>query len=149
MVDSSVKLGIACDHAGFETKEFIKLKLSNLDYQIIDFGTHSTESVDYPEMIHPLASAVNRGDIKQAVIICGSGNGVAMVANKYPNVRAAVCWNDEITVLSRQHNDANVISIPARFISQKEAFGMTQLFLNTSFEGGRHQRRVEKISKIL
>jgi ribose 5-phosphate isomerase B len=149
MADSSDYIAIACDHAGFECKEYIKLNLSKLGYSFKDFGAYSHESVDYPDMIHPLASAINNGEFIKGIILCGSGNGVAMVANKYPGIRTAICWNEEITKLARLHNDANVIALPARFISMEEACKMALLFLRTSFEGGRHQRRIEKINNLL
>ena len=149
MPDSLKKIAIGSDHAGYKFKEFLKEYLNSQNYIITDFGTHSEDSMDYPDSIHPLAGAVNRNEIEKGVIICGSGNGVAMVANKYPGVRAAVCWNEEITKLARLHNDANIISLPARFISKDEALLFLQVFLNTDFEGGRHQRRVEKISQTL
>ena len=149
MPDSLKKIAIGSDHAGYQFKEFLKEYLNSQNYIITDFGTHSEDSMDYPDTIHPLAYAVNGNEIEQGVIICGSGNGVAIVANKYPNVRAAVCWNEEITKLARLHNDANIISLPARFISKEEALRFLQIFLSTDFEGGRHQRRVEKISQII
>ncbi len=149
MPDSLKKIAIGSDHAGYQFKEFLKEYLTLQNYTITDFGTHSEDSMDYPDSIHPLGDAVNRNEIEKGVIICGSGNGVAMVANKYPGVRAAVCWNEEITKLARIHNDANVISLPARFISRNEALSFLKIFLSTDFEGGRHKRRVEKISQIL
>ena len=112
-------------------------------------GTHSGDSVDYPDYIHPLAFAVETGKYQRGIIICGSGNGAAMVANKYPHVRAALCWTREIAELARLHNDANILSLPARFISLQEALSIVKTFLETSFEGGRHSRRVEKIHKEL
>jgi ribose 5-phosphate isomerase B len=142
------KIPIACDHAGFDLKEKIK-NVFGKEFIFEDFGTFSSESVDYPDMIHPLAKAVNDGIFEKGIIICGSGNGVAMTANKYLNVRAAICWNAEVAALSRQHNDANILSLPARFISEYEAFNIVKIFFSTSFEGGRHQKRVEKISTIL
>lgn len=149
MPDSLTKIAIGSDHAGYQLKEFLKEYLESNNYIVADFGTHSEDSMDYPDSIHPLAHALNVKEIEIGVIICGSGNGVAMVANKYPGVRAAVCWNEEITKLARLHNDANIISLPARFISMDQAMSFLKIFLNTDFEGGRHQRRVEKISRIL
>ena len=140
---------IASDHAGYELKEKVKQYLISKNFEVKDFGTFSSESVDYPDFAHQLGSAVNRGDFKRGIVICGSGNGVQMTVNKYPNVRCALCWNEEITSLARQHNDANVISLPARFISENDAIHFVDIFLNTNFEGGRHQRRVEKISHLL
>ncbi|MEI7492394.1 MAG: ribose 5-phosphate isomerase B [Bacteroidota bacterium] len=149
MLDSQKKIAIGSDHAGYKFKEYLKDYLDKRRYTVIDFGTGSEESMDYPDPIHPLADAVNRNEIQKGIIICGSGNGVAMVANKYRNVRAAVCWNEEITKLARQHNDANIISLPARYISSEQALRFVEIFLDTDFEGGRHLRRVEKISQIL
>lgn len=145
MPENSEIIAIGSDHAGYCLKEFLKERMLKWGLGIKDFGTSSAESVDYPDLIHPLASAINNGEFQRGVIICGSGNGVAMVANKYPQVRAALCWNADVTVLARQHNDANVIALPARFISEAAAEEFLHLFLNTPFEGGRHQRRVSKI----
>ncbi|MCP4551176.1 MAG: RpiB/LacA/LacB family sugar-phosphate isomerase [Bacteroidetes bacterium] len=138
---------IASDHGGFETKEYLKKKLISMGYNIKDYGTFSFESVDYPDIIHPLAYAINTGKYKRGIILCGSGNGAQMTANKYPNVRAGLCWNIEQSTLIRQHNNANIISIPARFVDFKLALNMVNVFLNTEFEGGRHLVRVEKIAK--
>lgn len=140
---------MACDHAGFELKEVVKKHLSDLGYDVKDYGTNSSESVDYPDFAHQLGHAINSGEYKRGIVICGSGNGVQMTVNKYPGVRCALCWNTEIAHLGRQHNDCNVVSLPARFISQETALQIVDEFLNTPFEGGRHQRRVEKISKII
>ncbi|RLD43707.1 MAG: ribose 5-phosphate isomerase B [Bacteroidetes bacterium] len=142
-------LAMASDHGGFAMKEFIKQKLQEQDYEIKDFGTQSEDSVDYPDFIHPLAFEINNGNIEKGIIMCGSGNGAQMTANKYPNVRAALCWDKEQTMLTRQHNDANVLSLPGRFISFETAWEMVQVFLSTDFEGGRHIQRVEKIAQIL
>lgn len=142
-------LAMGSDHGGFAMKEFLKQKLKNLAYEIKDFGTFSEESVDYPDFIHPVANEVNKGSIERAIIICGSGNGAQMTANKYPNVRAALCWNSEQVLLTRQHNNANILSLPGRFIPFDEAWKMVQLFLSTDFEGGRHQNRIEKIAQLL
>ncbi len=136
---------IASDHAGYELKERLK-KFFESKYRWVDFGTFSTESVDYPDFIHPLAQEIENNPSKMGIIICGSGNGVAMTANKHPNVRAALCWRKEIAELARKHNNANVLSIPARFISEEEAFELVELFFMTNFEGGRHQTRVDKIN---
>lgn len=138
---------ISGDHAGFEMKSFLVSKLHARGFEVKDFGTFTEESVDYPDFIHPLASAVNEGVFKLGIIICGSGNGAQMVANKYPNVRAALCWTEEIGRLSRQHNNANILALPGRFISFELAWKITEAFLDTGFEGGRHQRRVDKISR--
>jgi ribose 5-phosphate isomerase B len=149
MVDSFKQIAIGCDHAGFILKEHIKQHLGGSGYDFQDFGTFSEKSMDYPDTAHPLAKAVESGEYKFGILICGSGNGVAIVANKYTGIRAAICWNEEITLLARQHNDANIIVLPARFITEEEAVQFVQLFLNTGFEGGRHLRRVEKITNIL
>lgn len=149
MFDKQQIIPIACDHGGFELKEYLKNKLEKLGYQIKDMGTYSSESIDYPDLIHPVAKGVNDGDYKTGIILCGSGNGAQMTANKYLNVRAALCWNTEQAQLAREHNNANIISLPGRFIMNDLAMEMTLKFLNTEFEGGRHQRRVEKISKTL
>ncbi len=137
---------MACDHAGYELKEYLKKYLKEKGFEVKDFGTNSTDSVDYPDMIHPLAKEINEGIYEVGVIMCGSANGVSMVANKYPNVRCALCWEEEIAKLAKQHNNANIISLPARFISQEKASLIVDSFLNTEFEGGRHQKRVDKIS---
>lgn len=147
MFDKSKKLAIGCDHAAIELKTFIKNSLEAEGYQLEDFGTNSTESVDYPDIIHPLASKIDKGEIEKGIIMCGSGNGVSMVANKYQGVRAALCWNSEQAKLTRMHNDANIISMPGRFIAFEEALKAVKLFLETDFEGGRHQKRVDKIAR--
>jgi ribose 5-phosphate isomerase B len=149
MFDKQEILPIACDHGGYETKEYIKEKLTEQGYRIKDLGTFSSDSVDYPDYIHPLAKAVNDHKYKMGIILCGSGNGAQMTANKYPEVRAALCWTVEQAELSRQHNNANIISIPGRFVDTELAIQMALKFLNTEFEGGRHQRRVHKISQTL
>lgn len=149
MFDKQQIIPIACDHGGFEMKQYLLKKLGTLGYKLKDMGTHSTESVDYPDFVHPLASAINNGDFKLGIILCGSGNGAQMTANKYAGVRAALCWNLEQAQLAREHNNANIISLPGRFIEKELAMEMALTFLNTDFEGGRHQRRVEKISKTL
>jgi ribose 5-phosphate isomerase B len=138
---------MASDHGGFEMKEFIKNKLESDGYKIIDFGTNSLESVDYPDFIHPLAKLVDSGKYKLGIILCGSGNGAQITANKYPNVRAGLCWNEEQAILTRRHNNANILSLPGRFVSLDDAWKITKAFLSTDFEGGRHTRRVEKISQ--
>lgn len=139
-------LALGSDHAGFELKEYLKKYLIDNGFDIIDFGTYSDKSVDYPDFAHPVASAINDNDFERGILICGSGNGVSIVANKYRNVRAALCWKSELAVLARQHNNANILSLPARFISTTEAIKTVDLFLNTPFEGGRHQTRIDKIS---
>ena len=140
---------IGCDHAGFELKEKLKEKLVREGYSVKDYGTHSTESMDYPDVAHPLAHDIQTGKAGKAILICGSGNGVSMTANKYPKVRAALCWNPELASLARQHNDANILTLPARFIPVEVAEKCVDAFLRTDFEGGRHARRVEKISADL
>jgi ribose 5-phosphate isomerase B len=136
---------IASDHGGFEMKEFLIGKLKEAGYMVKDFGTYSNESVDYPDMIHPLASAIEHGEYPLGIILCGSGNGAQMTANHHHNVRAALCWNVELAKLARQHNDANILALPGRFIPNELAWKMVQVFLSTEFEGGRHTKRVEKI----
>jgi ribose 5-phosphate isomerase B len=149
MVDSFKQIAIGCDHAGFMLKEYIKQHPGGSGYGFHDFGTFSDASMDYPDTAHPVAKAVESGEYSYGVLICGSGNGVAIVANKYKGIRAAICWNADITRLARQHNDANIIVLPARFISMEAAVEFVELFLTTPFEGGRHQRRVEKITENL
>ena len=140
---------IACDHAGFEFKEEVCRYLKSKGFGVKDFGTMSSDSVDYPDFAHLAGSAINRGDYRRGIVICGSGNGVQMTVNKYPNVRCALCWTPEIAHLGRQHNDCNMVAIPARFIPIETALQIVEEFLNTEFEGGRHQRRVEKINKLI
>ena len=149
MAKSNITIAMASDHGGFEMKEFIKQQLVDAGYTIDDFGTNSEESVDYPDFIHPLAKAINDNKYKIGIIMCGSGNGAQITANKYPNVRAGLCWNVEQAKLTRLHNDANVLSLPGRFVSMDEAWKIVNMFLSTGFEGGRHIHRVEKISQIL
>ncbi len=139
---------MASDHAGFELKKHLKKYLENKGFTIEDFGCNSPDSVDYPDMIHPIAKKIDAGEYEFGFIMCGSGNGVSMVANKYQNVRCALCWNEEIACLAKQHNNANIVALPARFISQQEAENIVDAYLNASFEGGRHQRRVEKIPAV-
>ncbi len=139
-------IGIASDHAGFELKLILKKELSLKGYIISDFGTDSTNSMDYPDVAHPLAEAVQKGIVMVGIAICGSGNGISMTVNKHPDIRAALCWNTEIASLARQHNDANICSLPARFISSELAIEIVRMFLNTEFEGGRHLLRVKKIN---
>lgn len=143
------KIAIASDHAAFHLKETVKKYLEGKSFEVIDYGTHSEESVDYPDIIHPLAKDVNDGKIQRAVIMCGSGIGVSIVANKYPNVRCALCMDEKLAEMSRKHNNANILAMGARFISEELALQILNQFLNTEFEGGRHQKRVEKMSHIL
>jgi ribose 5-phosphate isomerase B len=140
-----MKIAIAADHAGFELKTKLLPFLQQLGLSTEDLGTHSLDSMDYPDVAHPLAAAVESSEAEFGILICGSANGVAMAANKHQDIRAAICWNAEIASLARQHNNANVLCLPARFISVEEAFQITKTFLDTEFEGGRHQRRVDKI----
>jgi len=139
------KIAIGSDHAGFEYKEAIIDFLKSMDIQSEDFGTHSSDSVDYPDFAHPVAKLVDSKEVELGILICGSANGVAMTANKHQDVRAAICWEPEISALARQHNNANICCIPARFISIEQAKEIIQIFLDTEFEGGRHGRRVGKI----
>jgi ribose 5-phosphate isomerase B len=141
-----MKIALGGDHAGYKYKESIIRMLEKAGHTCIDYGTNSEASVDYPDYIHPLAEAIEKGKASLGVIICGSGNGVAMTANKHKGIRAAICWKRELAGLARQHNDANVVSIPARFISLRMAKDIVNIFINTAFEGGRHARRVDKIS---
>lgn len=149
MLDKSIILPIASDHGGFAMKEFLIKKLKEAGFTVKDFGTSSEDSVDYPDMIHPLASAIDKGIFPLGIIMCGSGNGAQITANKYAGVRAGLCWSVEQAQLIRMHNNANIISIPGRFIDFDVAWEMVQVFLNTEFEGGRHNTRVEKISQTL
>lgn len=138
-------VAIGNDHAGTSYKfEIVKL-LKNQGIEVMNFGTDDDSSMDYPDAIHPVADAVESGRAELGIILCGSGNGAAMTANHHKNIRAALCWNDELVALARQHNDANILSIPARFVSQEEALQFVDTFLNTEFEGGRHKRRIDKI----
>ncbi len=138
-------IGIAADHAGYELKEALKPMLVEMGYEVKDYGTHSTESMDYPDVAHPLAEGVQSGELCCGIAICGSGNGISMTINKHKGVRAALCWTTELAALAKQHNNANVLSLPARFIPQDLAKEIVKTYLATEFEGGRHQRRVEKI----
>jgi len=149
MGEKKQTLALASDHGGYWMKDFIALKLCEQGYEVKDFGTQSGESVDYPDFIHPLAHAVNEGEFERGIILCGSGNGAQMTANKYPHVRAGLCWNVQQTKLIRQHNNANILSLPGRFVTFDEAWNMVETFLKTPFEGGRHAQRVEKIGHII
>lgn len=140
------KIAIGCDHAGFDYKENLKSWLEKNGYTVKDFGTYSKDSVDYPDFAHPVANAVEKKEFDQGILICGSANGVAIAANKHQGIRAAICWNEELAGLARQHNNANVVCIPARYISYDLAEKITDRFLHESFEGGRHEKRVAKIS---
>jgi len=140
------KLGIGGDHAGFDYKEKVKALLAKEGFEVTDFGPDSDESADYPDFVHPLASAVEEGKFELGIAICGSGNGVCMTVNKHQDVRGALVWNTELAALARQHNNANIVCIPARFIDFSTAEEIVKTFLNTEFEGGRHERRVGKIA---
>lgn len=139
------KIAIACDHAGFDYKELIKKHLEE-SYDVQDFGTYSKDSVDYPDFVHPAATSVEKGENEFGILICGSGQGVSITANKHQDIRCALCWLPELAELARQHNNANMISIPARFITSELAIEIVDQFLTTDFEGGRHQNRVDKIA---
>jgi ribose 5-phosphate isomerase B len=143
--DKSLPIVIGADHAGFDYKEAIKKILAATGWQVVDKGTYSSDSVDYPDFAHPVAAMVEAGTAAAGILVCGSGNGVCMTANKHPGVRAALCWTEELAALSRQHNNANILCAPARFVSLDLAEKMVHTFLATPFEGGRHERRVEKI----
>ncbi len=140
-----MKISIGNDHAGTTYKEMIQKKLESMGHSVINHGTDSDDSVDYPDFVHPVAQDVENGTANLGVIICGSGNGANMTANKHQGVRSALCWNVEIAKLAREHNNANILSIPARFVAEDLAVDMLETFVNTEFEGGRHQRRVDKI----
>ena len=139
-------IAIGCDHAGFTLKEKIRDLLLGHGHEVKDFGTYSEESTDYPDFAHPVAFAVEKKEFDLGILICGSANGVAMTANKHQGIRAAICWNEELAALARQHNNANILCLPARFIEDTLAEKIVDRFLNSSFEGGRHGRRVDKIS---
>ena len=138
---------IAADHAGFELKEKLEAELKKLGFAVRDLGTNSADSTDYADYAHPLAKEVSEGKVKRGVLLCGTGLGMSYVANRYPNVRAAVTWSPEVAQLARQHNDANVLVLPARFVSDEDARKILKTWLETPFEGGRHERRVIKIEK--
>ncbi|GMQ30014.1 ribose 5-phosphate isomerase B [Algoriphagus confluentis] len=140
------KIAIGGDHAGFEYKGKLVKMLESLGYEVKDFGPFSSASVDYPDYVHPLCSAIENGEFDQGIVICGSGNGVAITANKHQGIRAALCWNEDLAALARQHNNANVLALPARFITYELVEKLTEIFLSTDFEGGRHQNRVNKIA---
>jgi len=140
-----MKLAIGNDHAGSDLKKKIVNLLKDQNIEVINYGTDQNESVDYPDFAHPVGRSIQENKVDLAIVICGSGNGVNMVVNKYSKVRSALCWNTELAGLARSHNNANILAIPARFISEEVAIEMVNIFLTTSFEGGRHQNRVEKI----
>lgn len=142
-----MKIAIACDHAGYRYKNEIKEMLTEMGHEVTDYGTDSEESTDYPDYVHPAAVSIENGIDQLAILICGSANGVCMTANKHQGVRAAICWNEELAGLARQHNNANAICIPARFIDVSMTKMIVKKFISTEFEGGRHERRVNKIAK--
>lgn len=140
-----MKLAIGNDHAGSNLKKKIVNLLEDRNIEVINYGTDQNESVDYPDFAHPVGKSIQENKVDLAIVICGSGNGVNMVVNKYPKVRSALCWNTELAALARSHNNANILAIPARFVSEEVAIEMVDTFLKTPFEGGRHQNRVVKI----
>lgn len=142
-----MKIVIGSDHAGFSLKEFLKKYFSEKGYVVIDKGTYSTDSVDYPDYGHAIANAVLNNECDFGIAICGSGNGINMAVNKHKGIRGALCWNAEIARLAKQHNNANVISLPGRFIDEKTAIDILEAYINAEFEGGRHQKRIEKIDR--
>lgn len=144
--DLSKPIAIGSDHAGFEYKEAVISFLEGKGFPFTDFGTHSKESVDYPDFAHPVANAVERDEAAFGILICGSANGVAITANKHQGIRAAICWGEELAKLSRQHNNANIICLPARFVREGDVEKMVAIFMSTGFEGGRHANRVNKIA---
>lgn len=145
ILKSNLPVGLCSDHAGFELKEIIKGYLESQNIGIKDFGTYSNESCDYADFAHVCANAVEKGEVYPAIAMCGTGNGIAMTLNHHPKVRAALCWDLELARLARAHNDANVLVLPARFIAPEKALAIIDVFFDTEFEGGRHQRRIEKI----
>lgn len=144
--DHSLPIAIGSDHAGYDYKEDLISFLEGKGLAFNDMGTHSLDSVDFPDFAHPVATAVETGSAAFGILLCGSANGVAMTANKHQGIRAAICWGEEIAQLAREHNNANIICIPARFVREGDAEKMVDIFMNTEFEGGRHERRVEKIA---
>lgn len=139
------KLAIASDHAGYERKQIVKQYLVQKGIEVVDFGAFSSASSDYPDWAHPMAEAVEKGEFPIGISLCGSGNGINITANKHQGIRSALCWKPVIAELARQHNDANVLALPARFISDEEAIAIVEAFLNAEFEGGRHEKRIKKI----
>ncbi len=144
--DTSRPVAIGADHAGYEYKAMLANMLQEKGYEVKDFGTNSPDSVDYPDFAHPVASAVENGEAAWGVLVCGSANGVAITANKHQGIRAALCWQEEIAALARQHNNANIVCVPARFVSTDTAAAIVEVFATTAFEGGRHANRVGKIA---
>ena len=146
-MNNTLKVGVCSDHAGYQMKKIVKQWLIEQNYAVRDFGTHNEESCDYPDFAHPLAEAVEQSKCAFGISICGSGNGINMTVNKHQGIRSALCWNSEIASLARQHNNANICALPARFISTEEACNIIDAFLHAEFEGGRHQKRIDKIPK--
>ena len=146
--DLSRPIAIGSDHAGFEQKLEVIRWLNKNGFQLMDMGVYENKSVDYPDYAHPVANAVEEGDAAFGILLCGSANGVCMTANKHQNIRAAICWQEEIAKLARLHNDANILCLPARFITAEEAINILTIFMSTDFEGGRHQNRVDKIANV-
>lgn len=142
-----MKIAIGNDHAGTDYKLAILGMLRSKGIEVVNYGTDGSDSVDYPDYVHPVALDVEKGAADMGIVVCGSGNGANMTVNKYSGIRSALCWNKELTALARQHNNANVLSLPARYIALPQALEMVEVFLNTQFDGGRHERRVEKIPK--
>ena len=145
ILKNEIPVGLCSDHAGYKTKMAVIEYLKQNGIKYVDFGTHSEESCDYPDFAHPCATAVEKGECYPGIGICGSGEGINMTLNKHQGIRSALCWNSEIAKLARQHNDANVLAMPGRFISDAEAIDIVKTFINTDYEGGRHQRRIDKI----
>jgi ribose 5-phosphate isomerase B len=143
-----MKIAIGCDHAGYEMKLVLKEWLEKEGYEIVNFGTDSAESMDYPDVVHPLALAVERGEFELGVLVCGSGQGVSITANKHQGIRAALCWKPEIAELARSHNNANILTLPGRFLDAETGIEILNRFLHTPFEGGRHQKRIDKVPVV-
>lgn len=139
------KVGMASDHAGFQMKEYLKSLLHDKGYEVVDFGAYSSDSMDYPDTAHPLARAVENKEVDFGIALCGSGNGISMTLNKHQGIRAALCWTPELGALAKQHNNANILSLPARFITEEMARDIVKAYITAEFEGGRHQRRIDKI----
>lgn len=138
-------VGLASDHAGFQMKEYLKSLLQDTGFEVKDFGAYSSESMDYPDTAHPLAEAVENKEVDFGIAMCGSGNGISMTLNKHQGIRAALCWTPELGALAKQHNNANILTLPARFITEEMARDIVKAFITAEFEGGRHQRRIDKI----
>ena len=141
-----MKIAIGADHAGFELKEKVRETLQEMGHEVKDFGPSSDDSVDYPDYAHPVATAVENNEFDLGILMCGSGNGINITANKHQGVRSALCWTEEIASMARLHNNANILAMPARYISEELGLNILKTFVETDFEGGRHQRRIDKIS---